>query len=91
MWTVTCEKITAYYNENSLKATDRFLAEFRSALNGIRENPAKHHFVDSARRRCNLQRFPYHLIYETQGEVVYVLVVRHHSRHPDYGMRRKWQ
>ena len=84
-------KITAYYDENSLTATDRFLDEFRAALDGIRENPTRHHLVDSDRRRCNLKRFPYHLIYEIQEDVVYILVVRHHSRHPDYGMRRSWQ
>lgn len=83
--------IIAYYNKESLWAADRFLAEFRDVLTGIKENPKHHHLVDSSRRRCNLDRFPYHLIYEEREGVVHVLVLRHHRRRPDYGMRRKMQ
>jgi plasmid stabilization system protein ParE len=83
--------IVAYYDKNSLWAAERFMEEFRAALDGIRENPARHHFVDPARRRCNLKHFPYHLIYEAGKDVAYVLVLRHHRRRPDYGMRRKMQ
>jgi len=67
------------------------MTEFRAALDGIRENPARHRFIDPTRRRCNLQDFPFHLIYEADQDVVYVLVLRHHRRRHDYGMRRKWQ
>jgi len=85
------QSIVAYYDKESLWAADRFIAEFRDALDCIRKNPACHHFVDPERRRCNLKHFPYHLIYEVGADVVNVLVVRHHRRRPDYGMRRKMQ
>lgn len=83
--------IVAYYDKDSLRTADRFVAEFREALDGIRTNPTRHHFVDSTRRRCNLKHFPYHLVYELGADAVHVLVVRHHRRRPDYGMRRKMQ
>jgi len=85
------KSVVTYYNTESLWAADRFVAEFHAALDGIRKNPACHHFVDPERRRCNLKHFPYHLIYEVETEVVNVLVLRHHRRRPDYGMRRKMQ
>lgn len=83
--------IVAYYDEHSLSAGERFTAEVDAAFDGLLENPARHHFVDPARRRCNLKNFPYHIIYEVAEDVVHVLVVRHHRRRPDYGMRRKMQ
>lgn len=83
--------IVAYYDEHSLNAGERFKAEVDAAFDGILENPARHHFVDPARRRCNLKNFPYHIIYEAREHEVHVLVVRHHRRRPDYGMRRKMQ
>jgi plasmid stabilization system protein ParE len=83
--------IVAYYDEHSLNAGERFASEVDAAFDSILENPARHHFVDPTRRRCNLKNFPYHIIYETEKDVVHVLVVRHHRRRPDYGMRRKMQ
>ena len=39
-------------------------------------------------RRVNLQRFPYHFLFRIVGDVVRILVVRHHSRRPTVGVRR---
>lgn len=83
--------IIKYYDDQSLTARNRFLSEFQAVIEGIKANPARHHFVAPDRRRCNLKRFPYHLIYEVTEDVIHVLVVRHHRRHPDYGMRRRWK
>lgn len=33
-------------------------------------------------RRVNLQRFPYHFLFRIVGDVVRILVVRHHNRYP---------
>ncbi len=40
-------------------------------------------------RRVNLQRFPYHFLFRIVGDVVRILVVRHHSRRPTVGVRRQ--
>jgi hypothetical protein len=32
---------------------------------------------------------PYHFLYRVVGDCVRVLVVRHHRRHPDYGLERE--
>ena len=40
-------------------------------------------------RRVNLQRFPYHFLFRIVGDVVRILVVRHHRRRPTVGIRRR--
>jgi len=40
-------------------------------------------------RRVNLERFPYHFLFRIVGDVFRILVVRHHSRHPSLGSRRR--
>ena len=40
-------------------------------------------------RRVNLQRFPYHFMFRIVGDVVRILVVRHHSRRPTLGIGRR--
>ena len=40
-------------------------------------------------RRVNLQRFPYHFLFRVAGDVVRILVVRHHRRLPTVGIRRQ--
>jgi hypothetical protein len=37
----------------------------------------------------NLDRFPYHFLFRIVDDGVRVLVVRHHSRHPSLGIRRR--
>jgi hypothetical protein len=37
----------------------------------------------------NLQRFPYHFLFRIAGDVVRILVVRHHRRRPTVGIRRQ--
>jgi hypothetical protein len=36
-----------------------------------------------------MPKFPYGLYYRIAGDEVRLLVVRHHSQHPDYGMGRR--
>jgi len=39
--------------------------------------------------RVWLQAFPYHLLFEETEDFVHFLVLRHDSRHPSYGMKRR--
>lgn len=83
-------EIIEQYDRNSDRAGDRFIEEFNVALDLIEENPERFHFITPELRRCNLKHFPYHLVYEVRGSLIRVPVVRHHRRHPDYGLRRRW-
>jgi hypothetical protein len=56
----------------------------------IEENPKRFHGVaGSPLRRANFRSFPYPLLFEETAGGPRVLVLRHHKRHPDYGLGRK--
>lgn len=84
-------KILEFYDERSDSAGDRFFAAFENAVAEIKEHPTKFHRLDKFRRRCNLKRFPYHLVFELVGETIFISVLRHHKRHPSFGLRRRWK
>jgi len=68
---------------------DRFWEELDSALEMIDSHPEPHHFDRSGKRRSNLKKFPFHILFEEPGGTGRILVIRHHRRHPNYGIRRK--
>lgn len=82
--------IVRYYDFHSDRAGDRFLAEVEAAFAAISANPERFHFIAPGYRRANVKSFPYHLLFEVKHHQVRVVVVRHHRRHPDYGLRRRW-
>ena len=65
-----------------------FFEEFLAYVARAVENPTRFHPVEDDLRRVNLDRFPYHFLFRVHGDTVRILVVRHHHRHPDYGLRR---
>ena len=83
-------EILDWYDRRSVAAADRFHAELLSALEEIGRNPERHHFIAPRLRRLNLASFPYHVVYSVRSGVASVLVLRHHGRHPGFGLRRRW-
>jgi hypothetical protein len=57
----------------------------------IKESPLHFPPLDHLRRRCDLTDFPYHLVYKIEDDKILITVLRHHSRHPFFGLRRKWR
>lgn len=84
-------EILEYYDDRSDSAGDRFFAAFEEAVERIQEHPTRFHRLDDTRRRCNLKQFPYHLVFEIDHETILITVLRHHKRHPSFGLRRKWK
>ena len=78
-----------HYGEISGRVLAAFWSELDSALASIERNPRSHHFDSCGLRRANLQKFPYHLLYEVEGELTYMVVLRHDRRHPGHGMERR--
>lgn len=65
-----------------------FLEEVDQAVSRIANSPARYAIVRGNIRRCMLRRFPYGVYFrETEGEFR-ILVIKHHSRHPDFGLDR---
>ena len=82
-------EISRKYASASDKVYDGFWAELDDAVEAIRLHPERHHFDPSGYRRSNLNKFPYHILFEIRLECIRVMVIRHHHRKPTYGMRRK--
>jgi plasmid stabilization system protein ParE len=84
------DEIMDYYaRAEHPELADDFYRELRSFLLDTARRPDRYHFFKGALRRVNLSRFPYHFLYRVAGGCVRVLVVRHHRRHPSYGLERE--
>jgi plasmid stabilization system protein ParE len=81
-------EILAKYDEVSEPLGDDFFAEFRIGVEKACGNPRFYHFDACGLRRCNLERFPYHFLYDIRAGRIRVWVVRHDHRNPGFGIRR---
>ena len=82
----------AFYEEHANDViADEFYQELIEAVADAAINPKSYPFLSGSTtlRRVNLKRFPFHFLYQVRPEALYVVVVRHHNRHPRFGMRRK--
>ena len=66
----------------------RFLAEFDRVVNLLDRNPDAGVLQKNGRRTYHMKVFPYTVVYRRIEISIQVLVVRHQSRQPSYGMRR---
>ncbi len=82
-----------YYRDHaSEKIAGDFYDELVAVIDHAAQNPTYHHPDSYAAqlRRANLNRFPYHFLYQIRPGYIYIVVVRHDKRHPSYGLRRKY-
>jgi len=81
--------IIKYYEEVAdATLADEFYNEFRRRVAYAVEHPE--YFSDRVGKfkRVNLKKFPYNFLFRQQDDVIRILVVRHHARHPKYGTER---
>lgn len=78
-----------HYAELSERVLSAFWEELDTVLASIARNPRIHHFDSCGLRRANFRKFPYHLLYQVDDDAIYILVVRHDKRHPNYGTDRR--
>ena len=84
------DEIMDYYERAELpELAQDFYRELRIFMQDAACRPDRYHAFKAGLRRANLRRFPYHFLYRIVGDCVRVLVVRHHRRHPDYGLERE--
>jgi toxin ParE1/3/4 len=84
------DKIMGYYERSDIpELADDFYEELRHFMAEAAETPESFSIRERDLRRVNLRRFPYHFLFRIVGEMVRVLVVRHHSRHPSFGIKRR--
>jgi plasmid stabilization system protein ParE len=80
--------ILRYYEDVSSNLADEFWNELLRLIEQIGENPDRSHPAERGLRRVNLRRFPYHILFRRFPMTIRIIVVRHHKRHPNVGMRR---
>jgi len=82
-------RIESDYARISGDLADRFWAELNEAIDDVFSHPARQHFDPSGYRRRNLEKFPYHILFEERLDCMRIMVVRHHNRKPSFGLGRK--
>lgn len=82
-------EIAAKYADVSDNLVERFWTELDVAMDGIAAYPERCHYDPSGLRRSNLVKFPCHILFEQQLDCIQIIVIRHHHRHPSYGIERR--
>ena len=77
------------YDAVSQKLGEEFKAELRRAITVAAAQPQRFHPIKPGFHRANLRRFPYHFVYRELADGIRVTLVRHHRRHPNFGMERE--
>ena len=77
------------YDEVSQRLGDDFKAELRGIIAVAAAKPGRFYLLKPGFRRANLKRFPYHFIYRELPDGIRVTLVRHHKRHPGFGLERE--
>jgi toxin ParE1/3/4 len=80
--------ILRYYRAISRKLEEEFHHELRGILAKVTRNPLGFHSIGNGFRRANLQRFPYHVLYDFRADEICIMVVRHNKRRPEFGLER---
>ncbi len=68
---------------------EEFWEELNSFIQKASADPKHFHFEALDRRRVNLKRFPYHILFREIRGGIRITVVRHHKQHPERGLRRR--
>lgn len=82
--------IMDYYEDaGGPELADEFYSELWTFLRKAVNSPESYAIRKRDIRRVNLDEFPFHFLYRVVNDRVRVLTVRHHSRRPSLGVRRR--
>jgi len=76
-------EIKSWYSVESINLFNEFISEFEHLVFLISQNPKEFPVISKRYRKAILKRFPYKIIYSTEKEVVVIVAVIHHKRHPN--------
>lgn len=83
-------RIMDYYEDaGGPELADEFYSELWTFLRKAVNSPESYAIRGGDIRRVNLDKFPFHFLYRVFNDRVRILVVRHHSRRPSLGLRRR--
>jgi len=83
-------RAVAHYNSQQAGLGDELRTEVYASIERVLANPRQFNVVSRSIRRCLVHRFPYAVLFRiVSADTLRVLVIRHHRRHPDFGLRRR--
>lgn len=77
------EETIAYYDAQRSGLGFEFADEVEQALERIRYYPQAWSPLSSRARRCQLNRFPYSVIYEARPNLLIIVAIQHNHREPE--------
>ncbi len=77
-----------FYDLESPGLGERFIDAVYGELEGLLEYPESFPVLLGETRKLVLDRFPYSVMYWTDGKVIAVSAIAHHSRRPGYWQNR---
>jgi plasmid stabilization system protein ParE len=77
-----------YYNRQVRGLGHQFLDEIIKALDLIAKHPEAWPQISERTRRCQINRFPYGLIYQKRNNEILIIAVSHLHRKPEYWQER---
>ncbi len=79
----------SYYNEQHPGLGAEYRSEIYQTIDRITDDPHIHRTIRLNIRRCFVHRFPFSILYRiVDDDLLRILVIRHHRRHPEFGIRR---
>jgi len=78
------EEIQSYYDNIHEELGNRFREELKTTISRILKFPNAWQPLSKVNRRCQLNDFPYGIIYRIESNAIYVLAVTHLRRKSDY-------
>ncbi len=79
-----------YFDSDEAELAADFYAEFRRYADEVALRPESFLIFVKTYRRVNLSRFPYHFLFrKVDSDTVRILVVKHDSRDPKFGINRR--
>jgi len=83
------QEALAWYHARSERAATRFEEAVERALIQITEAPARWPLCDPRHRLHRLKRYPYSIVYRSEGGSIVVVAVAHAKRRPGYWQERQ--
>jgi hypothetical protein len=78
-----------YYNAQRARLGDEFRDEVWDTIQRIRRFPEAWHPLSGSIRRCQMNRFPYGLVYASSESEILIIAVAHLHRAPEYWRSRE--
>jgi len=81
--------IDYYHREAGPEVAARFIARLEVKVLAILKHPTSYRVITRDLRCVDLDRFPYQIVYRIADDTrIKIISVRHHRRHPDFGLDR---